>query len=456
MMVIGSFGCAGRDHTPYRTEDIPRADYEGRPESRRFRTSQMDPVTSMTLASLHFPKPELPKLSKEEAAAAANAGYQLGPGDVLEIIYQLKSERSTEPYRLEVLDGFKVEFMYTPNLDTEVFVRQDGKVNLPMIGDMQAAGRTTEELRDELNEAFKGELRDPAIRVFVTRSNNAIEELKRAITTAPRGQSRLTPVRPDGYISLPLIGDIKAAGHTIPYLSTEIVARYREASVRNIDATVVLLEVKAPVVYVMGEVTNPGPLVLSTPTDIWRAVGLAGGFIESSNTREVVLARTTDGKEGRYKLNFNSWSSGLDPDENVELKRGDVVYVPKEAGRYVYVMGEVEKPGRVQLEPGEQMRVSQALAMTGRIRSSALKRRVLLLSSNGNEPVVTQVNLKEIMHARHYEQKGDYPPRDPIVKPGDVVYVTSSGIGDFNTFAENWFRNGVWTVFPFIATYSLN
>jgi polysaccharide export outer membrane protein len=451
-------GCADNVYTPYGTsEEIPKAFYEGRPENRRFPVDRLDNDTSVTLAMKHFPPPPLPKVTAEEAAAAiAEEGYLMGPGDVLEIIYQLKAEGTQEEYRLEVLDAFRVSFLYTPNLDAEVTVRPDGKVNLPIVGDIQAGGRTLREVKQELVTLYSKSLRDPVIQVVVTRSNNAIEELKRAITTAPRGQSRLTPIRPDGYISLPLIGDIKAAGRTIPDLSDAVVKRYREESVRNIDVTVVLLEVKAPVVFIMGEVNRPGPITLETPTDIWRAIGLAGGFTDSANPGAVRLARAMNGTEARYELDFFVWSSGRDTTENVLLQRGDIVHVPREAGRFVYVMGEVEKPGRLKLEMGEEIRVSQALATAGRILSTARRSQVLLLSKHKGEPIVMEVDLRAIMNPNNYTDPGDYPPRDPVLKAGDVVYVSSSPVGDFNHFAEVWFRNGIWTVIPFTVVYNLN
>lgn len=455
LALLSAFGCGGKNYEPYEDDGVPRADYEGREESRRFKLSRIDSDTSASLAAMHTVPPPLPRMSPEEAMAQEK-NYLLGAGDVLEIIYQLKPERSDEPYKLEVSDAFRVSLLYTPNLDAEVTVRPDGKVNLPLVGDVIVAGKSTAQIHDELLALYSKQLRDPVVRVVVTRSNNAIEELKRAITTAPRGQSRLTPVRPDGFISLPLVGDVKAAGRSIPDLSEDIVDRYRAASVRNIDVTVVLLEVKAPVVFLMGEVTRPGPLVLETPTDIWRAVALSGGFLESSNPSEVVLARKVGEKEQRYTLDFRRWASGASPDENVFLKRGDVVYVPKEAGRFVYVMGEVEKPGRVRLEPGEEIRVSQALSLAGRILRSGRRGQVLVLSRENNEPVITAVSFRAILNPRHYQDVGDYPPRDPILKAGDIVYVSPTPIGSFNKFAESWFRDGIWTVFPFIATYNLN
>ncbi|MBX3730359.1 MAG: polysaccharide biosynthesis/export family protein [Candidatus Sumerlaeia bacterium] len=457
-------GCQNRKkvYNPYESEEIPAAFFEGRAPSRFVAVSEMDAGTAATLAARQTPAP-LPVVQdkSDELMAMLDAsqasGYRLGAGDVLEIIYQLKSVLSEEAYRLETQDGLRIAFLYTPKLDADVFVRTDGKVNLPLVGDVPAAGRTTEELRQQLVELYSKTLRDPVIQVFVTRSNNAIEELKRAITTAPRGQSRLTPVRPDGYISLPLIGEVRAANRTVEELSHDIVEMYARANVQNIDVTVVLLEVKAPVVYVLGDVANPGPITMVWQTDLWRAIGLAGGITESGDRAAVTLVRSTQQGETRETYNFDRWLSGANPGENAVLRRGDVVHVPRLIGQYVYVLGEVEKPGRVKLERGETLHASQALSLGGRILTTGRQRQVLVLSRAENgEPMLTEVDLRAIVRPRNYDHPEDYPPRDPILKPGDVVYVPTSPVGDFNHFAANWFRNGIWAVVPFNVVYNLN
>jgi len=138
--------------------------------------------------------------------------YKIRPGDVLEIIYHTMYEENPATYILEIQDAVRVEFLNQPSLDRTVRIRTDGKITLPIIGDVRAAGLTTRQLKQELLKEYKKYLIDPIITIYLKEFNVKIRELKKAITTAPRGQSKIVPVRPDGYISLPYIGDIKVGG----------------------------------------------------------------------------------------------------------------------------------------------------------------------------------------------------------------------------------------------------
>lgn len=466
LAMLAGCGKKNRIYNPYEDSgaDVPPADYEGRRETRYFSVEQHDyPSTALVdiarpAESLKVDKEPLPSFESIYKQSEV-ADFPLGPGDVLEIIYQLQNVGRDEPYELNVQDTVEIKFLYTPQYDRTLTVRTDGKVEFPIVGTVEMVGRTTASIREELVERYGEYLKDPVIEIRVIQSNRAIEELKRAITTAPRGQSRLEPVRPDGFISLPLIGDVRAAGRTVPELAKAIVDMYREARVVDIDVTVVLLEVKSPIVYVLGEVGKPGPTILDGPMDVWRVIGQSGGFTTDADRQHVVVARSTAGGEERFVKDFLRWQSSLDARESVPIERGDVIYVPKAKSRYVYVLGEVEEPQRIRLEPETVMRASQALAMGGRVLSSADRCQVLVLrTSENDEPVVIEVDFLALSDPDSYNQAADYMPRDPVLQPGDVVYVSPSWIGDVNRFAEAWFRNGIWTIIPFNlnATYSLN
>lgn len=454
--------CAKKSYNPYKDGKVPPPSYQGRPDDRLVELKEYDEKVS--------PKPAPPPKEPEKYAKFANpnapkptfgavADYRLGAGDILEIIYQLRNVERQEAYQLSVLDVVEVSFQYTPEFNRKLTVRTDGKISFPLIGDVQAVGKSTAQLLEELQVAYGKFLKEPNIELTVVESNRAIEELKRAITTAPRGQSRLEPVRPDGFISLPLIGDIRAAERTVPELSQSIVDEYRKARVVDIDVTVVLLEVKSTRVQVFGEVGKPGTIVLQGPTDVWRAIGDAGGFGNEADARHVIVAKSGPGGEERFVLDFFKWQQGTSFDDTITVNRGDIVYVPKANNRSIYIAGEVEKPQAVRLDPTSKMYASQALAMGGRILSSANRGQILILRKSVNgEPVVIDVDLKAITDRSNYNDKDDYAPRDPLLEPGDVVYVPASHIGSVDRFAEAWFRNGIWTIIPFNlnATYSLN
>jgi polysaccharide export outer membrane protein len=385
--------------------------------------------------------------------------FPLGPGDVVEVIYQLRNIRQEEAYKLEILDEIEISFFYTPRFNRQVVVRPDGKVEVPVIGEVQVTGLTTREIEELLVEAYAEHLKNPIIQVRVLKSNTAIEELKRAITTSPRGQSRLEPVRPDGFISLPLIGDVMVAGLTTDEARLAVTESYNKVGLGSVDVTVVLLEVKSPIVYMMGEVARPGPVVLDGPTDVWGAVAMAGGFTNAADPRDVLLAKSRGPEAGsRQKLNFLAWREG-DVKQTSLVRRGDTVYVPRAASRFIYVGGEVDKPGSFELGFEDHMTVSMAIAAAGGITFRAREAQVLVLrKSPENDPIILAFDLNTLFNIDSYNNPYDTVPADPRLQPGDVVFVPRRPVGAFNRFATTWFRDGIWTILPFSThvNYTIN
>lgn len=444
------------NYDPYnKPRQRAKPDYPGRVENRLYSEDQYTTPGKTIMEENQFKEKILPASAKKEPVKDpfdfTNVSYLLGPGDILEVIYQLKAVKRNESYKIKIQDELDVTFYYTSKLNRRVTVRTDGYISLPLVGDIEVFGRTTSEVQKDLVSKYANILKEPVIEVTVAKSNWAIEELKRAITTAPRGQSRMEPIRPDGCISLPLIGDVLLGGKTVSEAGDAIVQKYMDLGVMDIDVTVVLLEVKSPIAYVMGDVLKPGPVVISENIDVWRTISLAGGFTTEADKKHIVVAKTSVNEgEKRFVLDFDKWKSSLDGTENTAIRRGDIIYVPKIKDRYVYILGAVEKPGRVELDGEQAMTASQVVAMGGRIKAGANEGQVLILRrSPENDPIVIEANLKQVFNPDNYDSKKDYPPRDPYVQPGDIVFVPTKFIGDINRFAEAYFKDGIWTIVPF-------
>jgi hypothetical protein len=106
--------------------------------------------------------------------------YRMGPGDVLEIVYHLKYEKTPDDYRLEVQDRISVHFPYQPQYSSSVLVRSDGKITMPLIGDMSVESKTPMELARDLNREYKKYLVEPNITVALEAFNVKIDELKKS------------------------------------------------------------------------------------------------------------------------------------------------------------------------------------------------------------------------------------------------------------------------------------
>jgi polysaccharide biosynthesis/export protein len=130
-------------------------------------------------------------------------------------------------------------------------------------------------------------------------------------------------VRPDGKVSVPLVGEIQAAGLTPEQLSESIAASLERVMVHP-EVTVGVEKVNSKKYYIQGEVNKPGSYPLVIPTTILEALVNAGGFREFANTKKIVILRGTE----RLKFNYHQVTHGKNMVQNVLLKPGDQIIVP--------------------------------------------------------------------------------------------------------------------------------
>jgi polysaccharide export outer membrane protein len=135
-------------------------------------------------------------------------------------------------------------------------------------------------------------------------------------------------VRPDGKISLPLIGEMLAGGLTPPQLQSNIADKLR-TFVKEPEVTVIVQQANSKRFNVMGRVEHAGSFSLATPMRVLDGIAAAGGFGDFAKTAKVYVLRPT-GSNGVQKLPFNykRITQGHDDSENIELQAGDTVVVP--------------------------------------------------------------------------------------------------------------------------------
>ena len=137
--------------------------------------------------------------------------------------------------------------------------------------------------------------------------------------------SQSVQIRPDGKITLPLIGDMAATGLTPLELRDQIAKQLKEF-VTNPTVTVIVVEATSAHAYVMGEVARPGEVLLHGPVTIVQAIAMAGGFKEFANTKDVKVLRPNG--RGVQTLRFN-YRDVLNGDVTpMLLQSGDTVIVP--------------------------------------------------------------------------------------------------------------------------------
>lgn len=262
-----------------------------------------------------------------DSLAYFDARYLISPGDEVEVIYHINTTLQDE-YRIAIGDQIRVEFFSYPQFDRTLNVRPDGRVTLPYAGDMMANGKTPMELADDINQAYASLFTRPVSTVSLIRYGERIRELKEAITTAPRGQSRLALVQPDGRISLPLLPPIMAAGHSLDQVSDAINKEYAQL-VPGMATSTNLTRINGNNVYVFGAVNKPGFYQMQGPTTVLQAVAMAGGFAPSHKSENTVLiTRDEFNRPIAQVLDLDSVLKLGDGGLDIFLRQADVIYVP--------------------------------------------------------------------------------------------------------------------------------
>ena len=141
--------------------------------------------------------------------------------------------------------------------------------------------------------------------------------------------SKQVAVRPDGRISLPLLGDIEANGVT-PLELTGIIANRLKQFKETPTVSIIVQQVNSYGFYVLGEVSRPGRYPLKSKTTLLQAITMAGGFTPTAARNRLVVFRMKDGKEEKLKASYLDIVMKDARNQNVLLKPGDTIVVPSE------------------------------------------------------------------------------------------------------------------------------
>ena len=154
------------------------------------------------------------------------------------------------------------------------------------------------------------------------------------VVTVWRNQdlSREVVIRPDGMISMPLIGEVKAAGLPSDILAKRIAERLTEF-MSSPTVSVQVKEVNSYFVYVLGEVTKPGKYPLKSYATVLQGVSLAGGFTPFASKIKMHVVRDVEDNTGakrefRIPVGFDDLRAGKGPVGNFVLKSGDIIVIP--------------------------------------------------------------------------------------------------------------------------------
>ena len=130
-------------------------------------------------------------------------------------------------------------------------------------------------------------------------------------------------VRPDGKITLPLVGDVQAAGLTPEHLGEQLKQALSDF-INSPDVSVTITQVNSKKFAITGQVNHPGEFPLVVPTRIFDALSNAGGFRDFANKKKIVIIRGAE----RIRFNYTDLLKGKSPETNIFLENGDTIVVP--------------------------------------------------------------------------------------------------------------------------------
>jgi polysaccharide export outer membrane protein len=134
-------------------------------------------------------------------------------------------------------------------------------------------------------------------------------------------------VRPDGRITIPLIGDMVAAGVTTSALRDQIQAAATKF-LTDPNVTVVVRQINSRKVFITGEVGAPGAYPLTGPRTVMQLISLAGGLSQYAKAESISILRQEQGRTRAFSFNYKNVSTGKNVQQNIELQPGDTVVVP--------------------------------------------------------------------------------------------------------------------------------
>ena len=238
-----------------------------------------------------------------------------------------------------------------------------------------------------------------------------------------------TVVEPDGCIPLAVARAVKAEGLTLG----ELRAALREALARFVqrpDLQIAITRYESQKFFVLGQVQRPAALPVDGATTLIEALAAAGGVTPTGDLESAYVLR--DGK--LLPISLADLVLRGDVARNIAMRHGDVVYVPDNADKKIFVLGEVARPTVVPLPRG-RITLAEGIAAAGGPTPAAARRELAILRGGHARPIVYTVDLEKALLHDH----------EIVLKPGDRVVLAPTGLATSSRYMEqiNPFLRGV-------------
>jgi polysaccharide export outer membrane protein len=247
-----------------------------------------------------------------------------------------------------------------------------------------------------------------------------------------------------GRLHLPLIGAVDVAGMTVAEFQAILNDRYREF-IKDPMIDVFLTDIQSRPVSVYGAVRTPQTYQLKGPTTLARLIQQAGGVNEGAFA--VTLVRETqwgiadlpkpkllEGGKVQVEMSVEEVLRGFGPAADIQVRPYDMVRVETRPERIVFIAGEVNNPGAVQLDTVDGVRLSKALAFAGGYKTTAGYQNALLWREGQSAEGAIEVHLRDVMRGKAEDimlRSGDYlivPPKHGFIPTMRAILSIASPI----------------------------
>jgi polysaccharide export outer membrane protein len=222
-------------------------------------------------------------------------------------------------------------------------------------------------------------------------------------------------VADDGSITLPLLGRLQVAGLTKGDLEALIAKLLEERFVRNPQVTIFVREYESKKVAVSGAVKKPDTYEMLGERTLLEMLSKAGGLDKDLGKEIIIFRQDEDGSTRRLAVNLDRLVFEADPELNIPVQPGDIIYVPSIERVRIFVSGAVKSPNLYEVPRAEPVTVLKAITLAGGTTDRAAEKRVQVIRTGpGGERKTIQVDLRRIKRGK---------AEDPILQKDDLVLV---------------------------------
>ena len=224
-------------------------------------------------------------------------------------------------------------------------------------------------------------------------------------------------VSEDGFITVPLLGNINVTGLTRSQLEKKLIKLLEKSYLKSAQVTVFIKEYQSKLVSVIGAVKNPGNYELVGKQTLLQMISIAGGLTEAASDRIVIIRQYKNGKSASLVINLDELMLKGNPKLNIPLQASDIINVSVERYLDIYVFGQVKNPGHIKMKKDGNVTLLRVIAQAGGFSERARKSSVLIKRKVNGKEMKIKINVKKILRGKR---------KDFILENNDIVHVPES------------------------------